>query len=162
MKESYGEGLATHTDPESCGASCEGGVEALTGARAGRVLSRETHFWDADAVPRRKTTSEASLPRDAAESYAVEDPVHVRNLFAREPGGLPFARSSIATGRVEKAMSPKSTMHERQKSDRFVVCARQRIGQEGSSPSDARMRSIVSKSGGNSSLVEVRARYGEA
>ena len=24
MKGSYGEGLATHTDPESCGAACEG------------------------------------------------------------------------------------------------------------------------------------------
>jgi hypothetical protein len=44
MKESYGEGLATHTDPESCGATCEGGVEALTGARAGQVCSRERAF----------------------------------------------------------------------------------------------------------------------
>ena len=51
MKESYGEGLATHTDPESCGAACEGGVEALTGVRAGRVLSRErTHLRGADAL----------------------------------------------------------------------------------------------------------------
>ena len=51
MKESYGEGLATHADPESCGAACEGGVEALTGARAGRVFSRERRFLrDADAV----------------------------------------------------------------------------------------------------------------
>jgi hypothetical protein len=25
MKESYGQGLATHTDPESCGAAREGG-----------------------------------------------------------------------------------------------------------------------------------------
>jgi len=51
MKESYGEGLATHAGPESCGAACEGGVEALTGACAGRVLSRETTFLrDADAV----------------------------------------------------------------------------------------------------------------
>jgi len=51
MKESYGEGLATHADPESCGADCEGGVEALTGARAGRVFSRERTFLrDADAV----------------------------------------------------------------------------------------------------------------
>jgi RNA-directed DNA polymerase len=33
MKESYGEGLATHTDPELCGAACKDGVEALTGAR---------------------------------------------------------------------------------------------------------------------------------
>jgi len=51
MKESYGEGVATHTDPESCGASREGGVEALTGARAGRVLSRESDLLrDVDAV----------------------------------------------------------------------------------------------------------------
>jgi hypothetical protein len=35
------------------------------------------------------------------------------------------------------------------------VCAEQRIVQEGSSPSDARMRSIVSKSGCNASLAGV-------
>ena len=53
MKESYGEGLATHTDPESCGAVREDRVEALTGARAGRVFSRESTFLrDADAVRR--------------------------------------------------------------------------------------------------------------
>jgi hypothetical protein len=53
MKESYGEGLATHADPESCGAACEGGAEALTGARAGRVFSRESTFLrGADAVRR--------------------------------------------------------------------------------------------------------------
>ena len=51
MKESYGEGLATHTDPESCGVACKGRVEALTGARAGRVFSRERNILrDADAV----------------------------------------------------------------------------------------------------------------
>ena len=51
MKESYGEGVATHTDPESCGAVCKDRVEALTGARAGRVFSRESRFLrDADAV----------------------------------------------------------------------------------------------------------------
>src|SRR6266542_1500425 len=52
MKESYGEGLATHTGPESCGAAREGGDEALTGERAGRVFSRVTQLWDADAVRR--------------------------------------------------------------------------------------------------------------
>ncbi len=51
MKESYGEGLATHTAPESCGVTREGGVEALTGVRAGRVFSRESiSLRDADAV----------------------------------------------------------------------------------------------------------------
>jgi hypothetical protein len=41
MKESYVEGLATHDGPESCAVAREGGGEALTGVRAGRVLSRE-------------------------------------------------------------------------------------------------------------------------
>ena len=31
-------GLATHSGPESCGAARKGGVEGLTGERAGRVL----------------------------------------------------------------------------------------------------------------------------
>jgi hypothetical protein len=43
MKESYGEGIATHTGPESCGVTREGDVEALTGGSAGRVSSREIH-----------------------------------------------------------------------------------------------------------------------
>jgi RNA-directed DNA polymerase len=47
MQESYGEGVATHTGPESCAAV----REALTGGRAGRVFSRERRFLrDADAV----------------------------------------------------------------------------------------------------------------
>ena len=41
MKEPYGEGLAIHTDPESCVVGREGEDEALTGAHAGAVLSRE-------------------------------------------------------------------------------------------------------------------------
>src|SRR6516164_10085036 len=38
----------------------------------------------------------------------------------------------------------------------LVVCAGQRDGQEGSSPSGARMRGAVSESGGNSSLAGER------
>ena len=44
-------GVATHIGPESCGAAREGGVEALTGERAGRVFSRvRNSLRDADAV----------------------------------------------------------------------------------------------------------------
>ena len=58
MKVSYVEGVANHNGPESCGAAREGGVEALTGGRTGRVLSREINallrkrqvLRDADAV----------------------------------------------------------------------------------------------------------------
>jgi RNA-directed DNA polymerase len=41
MQESYGEDLASHTDPESCAVARKGAREALTGARAGGLLSRE-------------------------------------------------------------------------------------------------------------------------
>jgi hypothetical protein len=44
MKVSYVEGLATHSDPESCASPAGNcGREALTGGRAGWVLSREIH-----------------------------------------------------------------------------------------------------------------------
>jgi RNA-directed DNA polymerase len=52
MRESYVEGLATHSGPESCVAVREGSGEALTGVRAGRVLSRESFLRGADAVRR--------------------------------------------------------------------------------------------------------------
>ena len=41
MKEPYGEGLATHTGPESCTGVHKGSGEARTGVPAGWVLSRE-------------------------------------------------------------------------------------------------------------------------
>ena len=54
MKESYDEGLANHIGPESCGGGSNAIAEALTGVRAGRVLSREIllksrvpTLWDA-------------------------------------------------------------------------------------------------------------------
>ena len=56
MKESYVEGLAAHSGPESCVVAREGRGEALTGVRAGRVLSRESDLCEinilrgADAV----------------------------------------------------------------------------------------------------------------
>ena len=43
MKESYVEGLASYGGPESCVYIREGVGEALTGVRAGRVLSRVIH-----------------------------------------------------------------------------------------------------------------------
>ena len=43
MKESYVEGLASYGGPESCVHAREGVGEALTGERAGRVLSRVIH-----------------------------------------------------------------------------------------------------------------------
>jgi hypothetical protein len=51
MKKSYECEVATHLGPESCGAARKGGVEALTGERAGQVFSRVRQLLrDADAV----------------------------------------------------------------------------------------------------------------
>ena len=50
MREPYTEGLASHGDPESCAGLREEAGEALTGARAGRALSREISIRGADAV----------------------------------------------------------------------------------------------------------------
>ena len=41
MNQSYGEGVANHTGPESCMVVGNGRREALTGVRAGGVLSLE-------------------------------------------------------------------------------------------------------------------------
>ncbi len=52
MRVSHGEGVAIHTDPESCATVRKGRGEALTGEGTGRVLSREIHarLRGADAV----------------------------------------------------------------------------------------------------------------
>ncbi len=51
MKESYIEGVADHNGPESGMHTRKGMCEAMTGVRAGRVLSREKGvFQGADAV----------------------------------------------------------------------------------------------------------------
>jgi len=51
MKEPYVEGVAAHDDPESCVVTREGADEALTGALASWVLSREKlKLRGADAV----------------------------------------------------------------------------------------------------------------
>jgi hypothetical protein len=45
------------------------------------------------------------------------------------------------------------------KSDWLIVCAGQRVSQEGSSPSGARMRRAVSKGEGNASPASGRSRW---
>jgi len=104
MQESYVEGLAAHSGPESCGDAREGIVEALTGVRTGRVFSRERNLSPGCRRRKemRKATLGASLLQDAPESRAVLAPVHVRKHLAREPGGPMFTRSGGGTGRIGK------------------------------------------------------------
>ena len=105
MKDSYVEGLAAHDGPESCVGVRKGGGEALTGARAGRVFSRERKNPPGCRrhKERRKATSGVPPVPGTSEPRAVQDPVHARKHLAREPGDPLSARIDGDAGRVGKS-----------------------------------------------------------
>jgi len=79
MKVSYVEGVANHNGPESCGVAREGGVEALTGERTGRVLSREIH-----SLPReRQALREADAVGKGGRQHRAHHSRKVRQAPAR-------------------------------------------------------------------------------
>ncbi|MCA1851004.1 MAG: hypothetical protein LC647_01005 [Beggiatoa sp.] len=59
MRTLYIEGVATHDGPESCVGVREGGGEALTGVRAGQLLSREIKEF---GVPTSLSRTEGNIP----------------------------------------------------------------------------------------------------
>lgn len=81
MQEPYAEGLASHSDRESCAGTCKGAREALTAACTGWVLSPEKlhrterrhsfHSW--------KATSEVSLCEIPTSSAWSQTPYMYRN-----------------------------------------------------------------------------------
>ena len=50
MKESYSEGVANHTDPESCGGGSNAMAEALTGEHVGGLLSSEINSFQSPTL----------------------------------------------------------------------------------------------------------------
>jgi RNA-directed DNA polymerase len=105
MKESYGEGLASHTGPESCAAVREGGSEALTGERAGRVLSRErTSLRDADAVEEGGRPHLARRYRKTRRSPARSETLRMLGYTSRENRESPWSPvADGAAGRIGKS-----------------------------------------------------------
>jgi hypothetical protein len=105
MQKSYECDLATHIGPESCGAARKGGVEALTGERAGRVLSRERPLLrDADAVGESGRLHRVHRYREVCQSPArSETPCTCvdTSLGNREIPGSPTA--AVALGRIGKS-----------------------------------------------------------
>lgn len=79
MREPYAEGLATRGGPESCAGGRKAAGEALTGAQAGRVLSRENPctFGVPTVWTYRKATPFGSRTREPNGPHAVVDLVHV-------------------------------------------------------------------------------------
>ena len=105
MKKSHECDVATHIGPESCGAARKGGVEALTGERAGRVFSRVRKFLrDADAVRRSGRPHRVHRYREVCQSPArSETPCTYADTSRgnREIPGLP--RAAVALGRIGKS-----------------------------------------------------------
>ena len=104
MEESYVKGLANHNGPESCGGARKGVGEALTGERAGRVLSREINLnRDADPV-RRWGRPQPSSRNGKARRYPArsETPgMHGSNL--RENREILRPPTKRGVGRIEKS-----------------------------------------------------------
>lgn len=104
MEESYVKGLANHNGPESCGGARKGRAEALTGERAGRVLSREIiNVRDADPVGERGRR-QASCRFGKARWYPArsETPgMHGSNL--RENREILRPPTKRGVGRIEKS-----------------------------------------------------------
>ena len=104
MEVSNVKGLANHDDPESCVGARKSDGEALTGERAGRVLSREMKLnRDADPVRRR------GRPQPARRNGKVrwyparsETPgMHGSNL--RENREILRPPTKCGVGRIEKS-----------------------------------------------------------
>jgi hypothetical protein len=89
VKVLYSQGIANQAGSGSCVCTSNRTGEALTGERAGRVLSREKRRKGMERrrdVSTRKATLRQSIMRDSHRLHEVEDPVHARKHFAQETG----------------------------------------------------------------------------
>src|SRR5712692_5405714 len=105
MKESYGEGVATHTGPESCADARKSGREALTGEGAGWVSSRESNLLrDADAVEEGGRLHTERRYRETLRSPARSETPSTHRRTSRENRESPRPPAGDgAAGRVEKS-----------------------------------------------------------
>jgi len=109
MKESYGEGVASHTGPESCASARKGGGEALTGERAGRVFSRErTLLRDADAVEEGGRPHPGCRHRKTPRSPARSETPRMSENTSRENRESPWLPvADGAAGRIGKSQDTR-------------------------------------------------------
>ena len=75
MKVHYVEDIASHSGPESCAVTREGGSEALTGVRTGQVLSRERMMIPgADIITDMESKTDGRVMRAPGRPGVVVDP----------------------------------------------------------------------------------------
>jgi hypothetical protein len=104
MEESYVKGLANHNGPESCGGARKGEAEALTGERAGRVLSREMNLdRDADPVGERGRRQSTSRKGEARWYPARSETPGMHGSNLRENREILRPPTKLGVGRIEKS-----------------------------------------------------------
>lgn len=103
MKESYVEGLAAHSGPESCVVVRKGRGEALTGVRAGRVLSRERFLRGADAVKECGRQHPTCRYREARRAPARSETPGMCGNTLRENREIPCSPVSVAARAVSES-----------------------------------------------------------
>ena len=119
MKEPYGEGVASHTGPESCAGRRKAVGEAMTGEHAGRPSGFEI---TSTGMPTPQNGGEGHTHGDVNRELPV-DPAESKNLRMRGRSmhgnrEIPSLLAEDGTAnRPEKAMSHKSDMHGGGKSD---------------------------------------------
>ena len=114
MKESYVESLASYGGPESCVHTREGVGEALTGVRAGRVLSRVIHApWRKSWVVRGAEAVEicrrphwccriGQAVLDPARSQTPRTRGNISHGNREIPHPAAATRESLAAARIDK------------------------------------------------------------
>ena len=107
MRVRYREGLAIHPDPESCADVRKGIGEALTGADASRVLSREIDPNTSGCLryeDKRGATSSVPLKREVLSDPARSlDPARASRHTSRKTGDPMVGHG----GTVVRTMNPK-------------------------------------------------------
>ena len=123
MKVSYDEDLASYIGPESCVHARKGVREALTGERAGWVLSHESKFTSGCRRCQcdRKAIWNVSLSQETFRPCEVVDPMHARKLFAREPGDPMSGLGRWRQGPRCESQGNTTAMYGYGKSDRPIV-----------------------------------------
>jgi RNA-directed DNA polymerase len=124
MQVSHGEGVASHTGPESCGDARKGVVEALTGERAGWVWSPEILIVrDADALMSRGRPRRAIRQCEDRTGLAGSKTPRTHRSDSRGSREIPDSTWALVQAR---AVNRKGTtaMHESGKSDRPIVPAK--------------------------------------
>ena len=123
MKEPYSEGVAPHTDPESCIVGSNDGSEALTGARTGQPLSGEIEMSGTPTLlTEAEGNTEGGVRREPSFGSAPSETLCTcgNSLHGnREVPGIPSPDGG--DGRLGKAKCHTPDVHVSGKSDGCIV-----------------------------------------